>query len=525
MSSHARLNSTLTLVFLAVATGLVYASILDDSPVHLHHDEVSVALQARSIAASGRDTDGRPLPLYFHIRDNVWFQPVFIYVTALFLTLSGISESAIRLPTVAVGVLNVVLMFVLAKRLFKTDRLAFVASGLLAVTPAHFIHSRLAMDALYPVPFVTAWLLGILVFQDQRRPWSMFAGTAFLGLGFYSHATSVLIMPACMLITFLALHLEGVASRRLYAVAATGFVLPLLLLAPWFLQHPQTYLDTVGRWGVHPAYLRNPLEGLRALANRNSLTSRVWIFWDFFNPSYLFFVGSPNLVGSTRQTGVFLLPLAVFLPIGLYQTLRFPRSRTIGLILLLGFASVPLVASTFNERQAIGNELAILPFAILIATHGVAQLLSRPPRLLRMAGICLLVLIPIQFGYFCHDYFTRYRATSSASFDGNVGGAAEAIIALEPRQEARRVFLSTDIPWIESFWTFYVAKHRREDLLVLTAYVGPQGLDWRDVPSGSFVLSRAGDTHIDALVKAGELRRVTLIAEPDGSPSFAISQR
>ena len=33
------------------------------------------------------------------------------------------------------------------------------AALLLALTPAHFIHSRFALDYLYPVPFTLAWLL------------------------------------------------------------------------------------------------------------------------------------------------------------------------------------------------------------------------------------------------------------------------------------------------------------------------------------------------------------------------------
>ena len=413
MPHRARLNSTLTLVFLVLTTVLIYASRLDEAP--WNHDELSVAVQARSIAASGRDIDGRLLPLYFHIRDDVWFQPVLVYLTALFLTASANPAVASRLPSVAVGALDVILIFALARRLFKSDRLALVAAGLLALTPAHFVYSRLAMDALYPIPFVLAWLLALLAFLDQPRPWLLLAGAGCLGIGFYAHPTAVLIMPGCVLLTGLALHLEGVTSPRPYILATLGFFLPLLLLAPWLLQHPHTYLDTVGRWGVHPAYLRNPLEGLRALANRESLATRAWLFWDFFNPSYLFFVGSPNLAGSTHRTGVFLLPVAVLLPVGLYYMRRLTRSQPVSLILLLGFISVPVVAATFNERQAIGNELAMLPFAVLLATYGVAQLLSRPSRLSKMSGICLLVLMPIQFAYFYRDLPTGTRDRTSSA--------------------------------------------------------------------------------------------------------------
>ena len=418
MTSRARLNSTLMLVCVALATVLMYAWRLDESSLPGQPDEVSGARQARSIATNGRDTDGRTLPLYFHAHDDVWLQPVPVYVMALFLKLSAMSGGAPRLAAVAVGVLDVVLMFVLARRVFESDRMALAAAGLLALTPAHVIYSRLAIDALYPVPFVIAWLIALSVFLERPRPWCLFAATACLGIGFYTNATSVLIMPGCVLLTLIALRVEGVRSWRLHAIAAAGLLLPLTLLAPWFLQHPHNYIDTVGRWGLHPAYIRNPLDGIRALTNWSSLSTRVWLFWDFFNPSYLFFVGSPKLAGSVGRTGVFLLSVAVFLPLGVLRLFRLPQPRAMRVILLLGLAWVPIVASTFNERQAIGNELAMLPFAVLIATFGAAQLLAGTQKIWRGVGVCLLILMPLQFGCFVRDYLSAVdtrRTTASRS--------------------------------------------------------------------------------------------------------------
>ena len=418
MTTRARLNSTLTLVCVALATVLLYAWRLDESSLPRQPDEMSGARQARSIATNGRDPDGRTLPLYFHAHDDVWLPPVPVYVMALFLKLSAMSGKATRLSAVAVGVLDVVLMFVLAKRLFKSDRMGSVAAGLLAMTPAHVIYSRMAIDALYPVPFVLAWLLGLSAFFTRPRDWCLFAGTAALGLGFYTNATAVLIMPGCVLLTAIALRLEGRRSMRPYAMAVAGFLLPLLLLVPWFLQHPHNYIDTVGRWGVHPAYIRNPVDGISALSNWSSLSTRAWLFWDFFNPSYLFFVGSPTLVNTMGRTGVFLIPVAALLTLGLAGMFSTSRPGTMRVILVAGFVWVPLVASTFNERQAITNELAMLPFAILIATFGAARLLEAPQRMWRGAGVCLLMLMPIQFGFFVRDYLNvvdRPRTTASRS--------------------------------------------------------------------------------------------------------------
>ena len=147
-----RTRTSLRLLVLAVL--LVYGVKLEHTPPHLHRDEVMFALQAESIASTGRDLDGHVLPLDFEmptLGERVWFHPVLVYVTALFLKVLPLNGSVIRLPSVVVGTLDVLLMYFVAARLFHSERWGLIAAGLLASTPAHFMHSRMAMDFIYPV--------------------------------------------------------------------------------------------------------------------------------------------------------------------------------------------------------------------------------------------------------------------------------------------------------------------------------------------------------------------------------------
>src|SRR5437588_372159 len=97
------------LVALAAGLLLVYAGNLGNAPIYLHHDEVFFALQASSIADTGRDLNGRLLPLYFQISGGLWFHPVLVYAMTPFLKILPLTEWSIRLPTVAVGFLDLVL--------------------------------------------------------------------------------------------------------------------------------------------------------------------------------------------------------------------------------------------------------------------------------------------------------------------------------------------------------------------------------------------------------------------------------
>ncbi len=414
-----RLKSALAICAIAVPLFIASAVGLDRSPVTLHADESYAAAAARSFTGRGTDVEGRSFPLYFHAHDNVWLQPILVYVTALWLKIAPYSQASIRMPSVFIGLIDVVLMYCLAKQLFDRELPAVLASAVLGLAPAHFIHSRLALDSLYPVPFVLLWMLFVVGFMKRGTRWLLFGGTLSLGIGVYSHPASVLMMPVYLLLTCVALRRTAQEPLATTAIGALGFALPLVPLAVWLTTHPGAYLDTVGVYGIHPAHLRDPIGGLRAFLNWNTLTTRVTTYWEFFDPMFLFVRDPGTLVHSTQRAGVLLLPAAVFLPVGIHALVT-SANRRHALILLSGFLSAPLAASMVDERYAIARAMALVPFAALIATYGARAMLSSSQKSWRACAVCLLILGPIQFGVFLGDYFTGYRERSSVAFTASI---------------------------------------------------------------------------------------------------------
>ncbi len=237
---------------LLVAVCALYTIDLGRAPIYLHEAEVLFALHARSIATTAHDTNGRLLPLYFQmpsIGENVWFHPVIVYWMAPFLRVLPMTEWAVRLPSVLVGLLDIVLMYLIGRRLFGSPQWGWLAAALLASTPAHFMHSRMAMDYLYPVPFVMAWLLCLLIFLERPRKSTLFLATSFLGIGFYSYIASVIMMPVYLLMTWMILRARS-SPPRFRLVAAAGFAWPLTLLVVWLSFHPAVAAATMSRYQI-----------------------------------------------------------------------------------------------------------------------------------------------------------------------------------------------------------------------------------------------------------------------------------
>jgi 4-amino-4-deoxy-L-arabinose transferase-like glycosyltransferase len=512
------------LIVLVVSAAVLYGTFLDHAPIYLAHDEVLNAVNAYAIASTGRDPNGHVFPLYFHILGNYWATPIVTYTTALFLTLLPVSEVSARLPSALIGTASVFLLFLVARQMFQRESMALVAGGLLALTPAHFIHSRLAVDQLYPLPFILGWLWCLGRYLDRPHALTLFASTALLGVGVYSYLASVVMMPVYLLATIWALYVSGRRSLHEYGAAVAGFSLPLFILAYWLVANPTQLTDQLQMYNVYDASRLSPLQGLRRLVNYTSLTSRSGVFYQGFNPSMLFFSGGQSLINGTHRAGVFLFPVAILLPLGCYVLITRPMTPMQRLV-LLGFATAPL-AGALVEEITVNRMLVIVPFAVLLSTYGVEALLAAPGGRRRALGLALLLLVPLQFGVFYADYMTGYRVRSAFWFERNIRGAVERIVDLAASDPARRVYLSRhEVPWIEWYWPFYLAKTGREHLASRTVYFQSGDVDPRAIPPGTLVLSNADSALHDRLAGSGVVDERIVITEPDGKPSFSIFVR
>ena len=492
------------------ACAWVYGAGLDRSPAYLVHDEVVYAINAHAIATTLRDINGQFLPLSFHVAGGFFATPVNIYVTALFLKFLPLSEVTTRVPSVVIGLLNIALLFGIAKRLFTESWLAVLAAAVFALTPAHFIHSRLGTDHEYAVTAVLAWALCVVGHDLLSTRRLMLAG-AILGAGVYTYLGALITMPVCVAITWAALWRKGERSAAPFAAVAGGFALMLVPFLAWHLSHPSQYLDQMKMYSLGETQSTQPI----------GLGDRVAAYWDYFKPSFRFFAGDTGLINGTRYTGVFLLPLLVLLPVGLATLSGRLQSPSI-LLVALCLLTAPLAAAVVGEPYRINRALMMLPFVALVAGMGVEALWAARARWCRVAVVLLLILMPLQFAGFYRDYFGDDRLRSAKWLEYNIGGGMEELIRQQPSSGTVPVYIADTLQWAAYYWQFYQAKHGRPDLASRTTFVDLKTINVISVPVGGVVLCRVAD---EAALLAAGLTRVAAIPEPDGVPWFAVLRK
>ena len=405
---------------LGLFAALAYSHALGQAPIALTGDEAQFAMHSHSLATTGRDLNGRVAPLFIAMADpliknnstTVWFQPMLFYLMALTLKILPLSESAIRTPAAVIGVIDVVLLFFLGRYLFPRMWQAALAAAMLAVSPAHVIFSRVAMDYVCPLPFLLGWLLCLVSYVRRRREWLLVAAGLLLGAGFYSYIAAWVMMPLYVILTCFALWRTSDRRAREIVLLCGAFATPLLLFARWLWLNPEMLRVTLQRYQIGAA--RDPL--FRGGAGIGvDILARASVYWDYLNPSYLFLSGGTRLSDSTRRAGVFLMPMAVFLPLGIVELWR-RRDVILNQILLAGFFLAPVAATMLNERYRSDRELFLVPFGALISVFGVSWLWARQGAA-RLAVLVLCLASAVQFAFFYHDYLTDYRVRSEVWFD------------------------------------------------------------------------------------------------------------
>lgn len=522
----ARARSHGLLIAVLATAALIYAWRLGDAPIAVSNDEAHFSAHGYTLATTGRDLSGVLLPLFIEMIDplvpqapgTAWWQPLLFYLTGLSLSIFPMTEWAIRAPVVLIGVASIALIYAIVLDAFGSRALALASAVLMALTPALFIMSRQAIDYLCPVPFVLGWLWCLGRYFRDGRLGHLAAGGALLGFGAWSHISGWALAPVLAAVTVATLIQRGHASTRPFLAFAAGALVPLALTLAWLWFHPGVTEALFARYGLTGGGTPQPSASPATLVS---------IYFDYFNPSFLFFAGGAHPTQTTSRAGVFLLPLALLIPAGLHAARSRPRPVTPAWVWGFLLAPLPVVAvmGVLGE-DSIGRVITLIPFGVLIAAHGV-DWLWHAGRGGRAALALAAVVIPIQFAMFLGDYHTDYQRRAAPRFDAlNTRAVADFVITYDRHTPIPAMFLSDDHYDSKSVrWRFHLWKAREYGLWERTRYFADPPWGTTAVPIGSLLAFFPDDERAARLLATGDYQLLTTIAQPGGDPASIILTR
>jgi len=393
-SIRSRQDIAAAVLLAALAFGL-YSYRLEDAPRTSSEQPLHHAVDLMR-AHGERDSAGRWLPLFVQIAPEVWIPPVPVYATLATAAVHRTAHPERRSASVW-AVVGVLLTYMFATGLFRRRLLGGLAALLLLTNPAYMTAARSgALDGVWViVPLLLSLVSVSRVVRTGSRP-ALAVAAAALAACAYTQPSGALVAVIVGTISLIALHRLRPLSAHDLLWAAGGAAAAALPIAVWFVMHPSSYLDTYGRWLLHPAYIRNPWSLLVRSMNWVSLAEWSSIHWAFLDPTHLLYGAA-----APASAGTFPMALGVCLVVAFFDLARPSRLRTAEESALLwisavGFVAAPLVPASFVEPGAIQKALSLAVFGGVLITLGAGVWWESPSTWMRGAVGLLLALALVQ---------------------------------------------------------------------------------------------------------------------------------
>lgn len=351
------------------------------------------------------------------------------FVQKAWLGMAGDGEFALRFSGAWWGVLAVVLVYRLGRRIGYRPLPAAVAALLLALSPYAIWHAQDArMYAMSLALTTAAVLLGIEALERRRWPWAV-AYILAATLALYTHYYAVFVVVALNL--FVLLWMEF--ARRMRPMFVTWLLWQVVVVAlylPWLVR-AGSIVSGYGGNGDSPDLFSALQRALTVFAAGESALPGSQSIWMLI-AGLLLVIGIVRLaLGSTRDLRNLCL-LALYLGVPLLATWWAAQSRPI-----------------FNERYLVA---ALPPFYLLMAAAVDLRPLPRRSNGKVLAGVAALLAGVLLVGM----SLSLVRAYSDPTYSKTRGWRelATAITRLSAGLEPERVRVAQNFP-DPTLWFYY----------------------------------------------------------------------
>lgn len=404
--TYMNIKNNIILFIIIILAIIVRFYKLEVIPPHLSWDEAANGYNAWTIANYGRDEYGKLSPLYFRsFGDDK--HPVHIYLTAPFVKVFGLNEFATRFPSALFGVLNVLIIYFLAKIMFEKEFLAQISAFFLAISPVNIHFSRFNHEANFALFF---FMLALFFFYHsiKKKKKLLFFSTLSFAVCFITYHPAKILVPVVLLILSI-LYWRKIFERKKETIFS--FII-ILLLGFVIIKNPQLLgiarikQTALNQDQIKKTYLYS-LTKNEFLGELNLVTQQYNLH---LKSEFLFTLGDKNPKLSSHK-GEFYKIEAILLFIGFIYLVS--RKSKESIVLIIWALTAPIPSSLTSEVPHAARALFLMGSWNLISAIGFFRLITllKKPAL----KLCLIIAIFVILIYSLINYLT-YLGEYSQSY-------------------------------------------------------------------------------------------------------------
>lgn len=468
-------------VLIAIVTAALFLRLWDISqvPPGVNRDEASIGITAYSLMMTGKDEYGRMLPISFESFGD-WKLPLYIYTVIPFIKLMGLTELAVRIPSVLAGIGSVVVIFYLARLLFASEFIALAAAFSLAVMPWHVHISRVESEAIVSVFFTLVGSLQFFIGIRNKSIASLIASAVFFSLTYWTyHGTHV--STTLLLLGMAAIFWKDIVRvPRYWWAIGVGAIITLTIFGATF-QADHTKISGISIFG-DPTVVHNNIElprtvheqtdtlATRLLHNKFTYATRTVIhnYLSSYGPEFLFIKGGGNRAHNIAGYGNLHVVEAPLLLIGIAWLIAAIKKKEAKFI--LWWLAIGGVAAAITKDAPHSNRmLAVVPALSVTAAWGYNALVSSVNR----SGKKLMILAVIAGYLVCMAiyldlYFVHFKKTEAMHW--GYGYKTLTSVLFSPENRTKQVIMTKPETSPYSYILFYSGYHPAEYQKTATRY-------------------------------------------------------
>ncbi len=470
-------------------------------PPSLYWEEAALGYDAYSILKTGKDHHGTVLPIVAFESFGDWKPSGYFYILVPFIAAFGLTEWAVRLPTVLAGIGLLVGTALLAKRV-GISPLLVLAVG--AISPWAIQFSRAGWEVMSASALlVWANYFFLVTLEKPKIKVKMgIAGVLFFAAAMYTYHATRLIVPLQLLglaIYYFSIHLRFTKITitsllnqivKLLNQNITQLLVPLLI----FIAVIGPILLSIGDTKTNHRFQETSIfSDLRVIEESNylkenagnTLLSRILYhryilfgreiatnFLSHFNINFLFIHGDANLRHSIQYFGQLYHIEALFVLMGLYIWLQKRTKLHLYFLAWLFIAIIPASLTTATPHAL--RILPSLPIFMLLIAQGIAhfhKVLSnliqnllpiKPVVSSKFVALCILLIYITEFTGFWRYYTSIYPKVASSEWQYGYKQMVTEVQRLQTENPTLPVYITREQGRPAMYYWFFSKTNPRE---------------------------------------------------------------
>jgi len=382
-------------------------------PPSLSWDEAAIGYDAYSILQTGRDQWGNFMPLAFKSFGEYKY-PFHIYATAFFEKIFGVNELAVRFGSAFFGVINILLLYILVKNIFRNRKIAILSSFFLAISPWHIQFSRISWETNYALFFFLLGFIFFLKWIKKKHFILLVISSVLFGLDIFTYNAAKVFIPLFLLSLGLIYRQEFIKDK-LKTLVFVGIFVSFL---SFNLLNPK--LSGLAR------YSQLSFEMPRVVSTFSYQTTHIYKlgcmelvvrqYLSHFSPKFLFISGDPNPRHSIQSFGELFVYDILFIPLGIWYLLKYKNKNKY--LLLAWFFLWPVPASIAREYPHASRAMFSLGILQITSSLGIVYLWQKIKGRINIKLYIALVgsLIMLFLFRYLNSYFNVYSKRYSQSW-------------------------------------------------------------------------------------------------------------